>query len=118
MDVQKSNIENLEAEIKALLQGGAMLPRIQFSNIQVGLDFSQQIKIATNIPVLSFVDPWGYKGLTMELIRTLIKNNGSECIFFFNYNRINMALSSNKLFDEHLEGIFGAEAASKLKSEL
>lgn len=117
-DIEKVNTQNLEAEIRVLPDGVSLLHNIQFANIEIGTDFSKHINIPANIPVLSFVDPWGYKGLTMDLIGTLIKNNGSECVFFFNYNRINMALSSNTLFDEHLEGMFGAETTAKLKQEL
>jgi len=37
---------------------------------------------------------------------------------FFNYNRINMALSSNTKFDEHLRSLFGEARTAKLKHEL
>lgn len=37
---------------------------------------------------------------------------------FFNYNRINMALSSNTKFDEHLRSLFGEARTAKLKYEL
>jgi three-Cys-motif partner protein len=117
-DIEKTYTQNLEDEIKNLPDGLSLLHKIQFTNIEIGTDFAKNIKIPINVPVLSFVDPWGYKGLTMDLIGTLIKNNGSDCIFFFNYNRINMALSDNVLFDEHLEGIFGTEKTMKLKQEL
>lgn len=70
------------------------------------------------MPVLSFVDPFGYKGLTLNLIDRLIENSGSDCIFFFNYNRINMALSSNTKFDEYLNGLFGVQRTQKLKEQL
>ena len=117
-DVDVQNTQNLEAEIRMLPKGPELLPNIQFANIEVGADFSSYINIPANIPVLSFVDPWGYKGLTVDLVSTLIRNNGSECIFFFNYNRINMALSSNTFFDDHLEGIFGAAITAKLKRKM
>jgi three-Cys-motif partner protein len=117
-DVENAYTQNLEEEIRLLPDGGSLLNSIQFANIEIGTDFAKSIKIPANVPVLSFVDPWGYKGLTMDLIGTLIKNNGSDCIFFFNYNRINMALSDNKLFDEHLKGIFGTEKTVKLKQKL
>ena len=54
----------------------------------------------------------------MDLINELISNSGSDCIFFFNYNRINMALSSNTKFDEHLKSLFGEERTAKLKEQL
>jgi hypothetical protein len=36
-------------------------------------------------PTLSFLDPFGYKGLSNRLIQAYLKDFGCECIFFFNY---------------------------------
>lgn len=48
-------------------------------------------------PTLSFIDPCGYKGLSLNLIRTLVKNWGCDCIFFFNYRRINAGIDNPSL---------------------
>src|SRR5207248_10024637 len=37
-----------------------------------------------------FVDPFGYKGLSLQLVNSVIKDWGCDCVFFFNYNRISM----------------------------
>jgi len=116
-DAEQINTINLEKEIRVLPNSNVLLPRIQFTNYELSTDSSVFIQVHSSVPVLSFVDPWGYKGLSLELINQLIKNNGSDCIFFFNYNRINMALS-NTLFDEHLAGIFGLDITKELKMKL
>lgn len=67
------------------------------------------------VPKLSFVDPYGYKGVTLSLIKALIKDWGSDCIFFFNYNRINMGLS-NKRVDDHMNALFGQERAAQVRT--
>ncbi len=36
------------------------------------------------IPSLIFIDPFGYKEITLELISSVIKDWGCDCIFFFN----------------------------------
>lgn len=69
------------------------------------------------IPSLTFLDPWGYKGLSCRLINSVIKDWGCDCIIFFNYNRINMGLS-NKSVEEHMNALFGKERADKLRVEL
>lgn len=116
-DYDTANIDSLQKEISALDVDGK-LKRISFLSETMDLDIHNKLSIPKNIPVLSFVDPFGYKGLSRELINKLIANSGSDCIFFFNYNRINMALSSNTKFDEHLVGIFGEERTHSLKALL
>ena len=116
-DYDQANIESLKQEISALDTGGK-LRQIQYFTETIDLGTHSRLFIPRNVPVLSFVDPFGYKGLTRDLINKLIANSGSDCIFFFNYNRINMALSSNTKFDEHLIGIFGEERTKALKAQL
>jgi three-Cys-motif partner protein len=69
------------------------------------------------IPCLTFLDPWGYKGLSTQLVNSVIKDWGCDCIVFFNYNRINMGLS-NDLVKKHMDALFGKERALTLKNEL
>ncbi len=69
------------------------------------------------VPTLAFVDPWGYKGVTHNLIASLVAGWGSECIFFFNYNRINMAFD-NPNFWHHVLALYGTERAEHLRNLL
>ena len=69
------------------------------------------------VPSLIFLDPWGYKGLCLDLINSVVKDWACECIFFFNYSRINMGLS-NPTVKIHMEALFGAERADVLSKEL
>ncbi len=50
-------------------------------------------------------------------MNAVIKDWGCECIFFFNYNRINMGLS-NALVEEHMNALFGKERADALRLKL
>lgn len=117
-DKDPNNIAMLKQSILQIDVNAKLKNRIQFYNETVERDFYNRLNIPTNMPVLSFVDPFGYKGLTMNLINHLINNSGSDCIFFFNYNRINMALSSNTKFDEHLKSLFGDTRTAELKKRL
>ena len=69
------------------------------------------------IPTLSFVDPWGYKGLSLQLISAVLKSWGCDCIFFFNYNRINMGIP-NQIVKGHMDALFGADRANELRAQL
>ena len=69
------------------------------------------------IPTLFFVDPYGYKGLSLRLINSVIKDWGCDCIFFFNYNRINMGLGNQPVKD-HMDALFGKERADELRDRL
>jgi three-Cys-motif partner protein len=72
---------------------------------------------AQGAPTLLFADPWGYKALSLDLIGSVLRNWGCDCIFFFNYLRVNMALQ-NDLFAEHMYAIFGKTRAHALSARL
>jgi three-Cys-motif partner protein len=69
------------------------------------------------IPTLLFVDPWGYKGLSIQLVNSVLKDWGCDVIFFFNYNRINMGLS-NSAVKEHMDALFTEKRANSLRERL
>ena len=83
-------------------------------NITVGSEIVEKFKEMSLIPAFFFVDPWGYKGLSLELINAVPKDWACECIFFFNYNRINMGLN-NPMVKERIDALFGAERAHTLR---
>lgn len=74
----------------------------------------EQMKL---VPTLLFVDPWGYKGLSLGLINAVLKDWGCDCIIFFNYNRVNMGLG-NAAVAEHLDVLFGQPRASDLRTQI
>lgn len=117
-DKDPQNIAALKESIQQIDNASTLKGRVTYYNKTIECSSCKPLNIPTNMPILSFVDPFGYKGLTIELINCLISNKGSDCIFFFNYNRINMALSSNTKFDEHLNSLFGAARTTQLKNEL
>jgi three-Cys-motif partner protein len=84
---------------------------------EVGEEMVKMFEELTLVPTLFFVDPWGYKGLSLRLINSVLKDWGCECVFFFNYNRINMGLP-NAAVRAHLDALFGAERAEQLRMKL
>jgi len=43
-----------------------------------------------------------YAGVSARLIQATLKDDGSECIFFFNFNRVNAAID-NGCVEEHVK---------------
>jgi len=84
---------------------------------EVGTKIVEMFESMKMIPTLIFIDPWGYKGLSLRLVKSVLKHWGCDCIFFFNYNRINMGLS-NPLVQEHMEALFGCERTEDLARRL
>jgi three-Cys-motif partner protein len=113
-----------ETNAKTLAEAIAALPGVEklkhapkIWNQEVGDQIAKLFASMTTIPVLAFIDPWGYKGLTLQLVRSFLKDWGCDCIFFFNYNRINAGLS-NPSVREHMCALFGDERADRLGLEL
>jgi three-Cys-motif partner protein len=75
-------------------------------NNEVGTEIVEHFESIKMVPTLFFVDPFGYKGLSLRLVNAVLKNWGSDCIFFFNYNRINMGVGNDAVL-QHMEALFG-----------
>ena len=86
-------------------------------NEEVGDKIAARFESINLIPILAFIDPWGYKGLTLRLVEAFLKNWGCDCIFFFNYARINAGLG-NDMVREHMDALFGGERAAALRIEM
>lgn len=69
-----------------------------------------------NNPVFSFVDPFGYKSTSAKQIWDLVHGIGSDCIFFFNANRIIMDFKKDNKehFFRELFGDYYSELGNKL----
>jgi len=66
------------------------------------------------VPTLFFADPWGYAGISIDLIEASIAHWGSDFLFFFNYNRFNMNLGREAM-NEPINEFFRAERAEELR---
>lgn len=110
-------VRSLEQEIKELPGIDQLKHRPVVWNAEVGSEIAQQFASRKKIPTLAFIDPWGYKGLSLELVNAFLKDWGCDCIFFFNYSRINAGLS-NPLVQEHMAALFGDERADRLSQVL
>lgn len=69
---------------------------------------------------------WGYDSagcclfaleLSLRLVNSVLKNWGCDCVFFFNYNRVNMGLA-NEAVREHIDALFGVDRAADVREAL
>lgn len=116
-DVDKSNAAALSKEIDAIPGITRLKYKPQVAAEEVGDKVVSMFESKNLIPTFFFVDPWGYKGLSLGLINSVLKNWGCDCVFFFNYNRINMGLG-NDLVEQHINMLFGQERADRLRERL
>jgi three-Cys-motif partner protein len=111
------NIRSLESEIAALPGINKLKHKPNVEHGEVGEEIVEFFTETSLIPTFFFVDPWGYKGLSLRLINSILKDWGCDCVLFFNYNRINMGLNNDAVRD-HMEALFGEARANELRLRL
>lgn len=116
-DKDSENTSSLLAEIKALPGIDSLKYKPDVYTNEVGDKIVKMFEQMNLIPTLFFVDPWGYKGLSLRLINSVLKDWACECIFFFNYNRTSLGLP-NKAVDRHMDAMFGEERADGLRGKI
>jgi three-Cys-motif partner protein len=116
-DKDSDNSQSLEEAIRSVPDVERLKYQPLVMNEDVGTEIVSMFDEMNFVPTLFFVDPWGYKGLTLQLIDSVLKDWGCDCIIFFNYNRINMGLP-NQAVDAHMNALFGERRADALRERL
>jgi len=116
-DRDQDNSQSLESVIKELQGINSLANAPTVYSQEVGSEIVKQFEQVRLVPTLFFVDPWGYKGLSIQLVNSVLKDWGCDCIFFFNYNRINMGLG-NPFVRQHMDALFGKQRADQLRERL
>jgi three-Cys-motif partner protein len=114
-DKDEANTRSLELEIKAIPDYDKLKYPPQVYNGEVGDEIVKNFQKMKLVPTFLFVDPFGYKGLSLQLVQSVIKDWGCDCVFFFNYNRISMGVN-NEFVDEHIDALFGKERADRMRA--
>jgi three-Cys-motif partner protein len=113
----KKHADELRANIEALPDIDKLKFKPAVYRMEVAEDTTKLFESMKLVPTLALLDPWGYKGLTRDLIHSLLKDWGCDLIFFFNYNRINMGIR-NKKVGKHMEALFGPAWLAELQQEV
>ena len=116
-DSDRNNIRALEEEIRKLpnIRNLKYKPVVQCAEVDdLAAKYFNETRL---IPTFSFIDPFGYKGLSLNIVKGVIKDWGCDCVFFFNYNRINAGIS-NKFVEPHINALFSKTRADILRATL
>ena len=115
-DENRARVRKLKDAIGFACQedGRSLSKSPEYSSFKVGngtLDWFRRLHLG---PCLFFLDPMGYRGLSMDLIGGLAQGWGSDCIFFFNYSVLRRHLF-NEGEDELVAEFWNAEDLEELK---
>lgn len=116
-DKDSKSIDLLDRNIAELPGIDKLAFRPTLLNLEVSDEILNALGNISGIPTLFFLDPWGYKGLSLKLLKSSISSWGSECLFFFNYNRINMSLK-NLAVQKDINALFSKGKADGLRKDI
>jgi three-Cys-motif partner protein len=116
-DTNAIAIERLRSNVAAIagVDQLAFPPVIEVQRIDD--EIASELEDISMMPTFAFLDPFGYRGLSAKLVGSIVKDPGSECLFFFNYNRISPAIGNPKVVTQ-MAAIFGAERSRSLRESL
>lgn len=113
------NIENCESLSEEISQLPG-LPRLRYKPVIISEDATvetlNRFQVPSSIPKLFFLDPFGYKAISVALLKACLAD-WSECIFFFNYRRI-IAAVNNPAMQQNMLALFGPSALTELRAQL
>jgi three-Cys-motif partner protein len=113
-DGAAENAENLGNAVRTCSGIETLKYQPRVASVQVGQEIAHLLASVDLVPTFLFIDPWGYKGVSLSLIGSVLRNWGSDCVVFFNYNCINMALN-NEAVEPHMNDLFGSKRADDLR---
>lgn len=116
-DSDEGNTSTLESEINDLPGINKLKFEPTVSCGEIDKDAEKYLNETRLVPSFSFVDPFGYKGLSLKIVNGVIKDWGCDCVFFFNYNRINAGIS-NPVVAHHMDALFSKDRANDLRERL
>jgi three-Cys-motif partner protein len=113
-DRDATNVASLKAEIENLPGYDTLNHKPKIYCSEVGQDATDMFASTKQCPTFTFVDPFGYKGLSRGIIQSIVKEWGCDCVVFFNYSRINAGLN-NDAVRSHMDALFGQERVESMR---
>ena len=116
-DKDENNVASLTRAINELPNLDKLKHKPSVLCGEVGEDSEAMFKGVRLCPTFSFVDPFGYKGISRGFIQSIIKDWGCDCVFFFNYARINAGIN-NDAVRAHMDALFGRERIERMRGHM
>lgn len=113
-DKDEDNVGSLKEAISAVpgIEKLKHYPQVICSEMDGDID--SVFPSGSEMPMFSFIDPFGYKGLSLGVIDAVLKDWGCDCVFFFNYGRINAGLNNN-MVRKRMDALFGSHRVSSMR---
>jgi three-Cys-motif partner protein len=113
-------VDNLEATLRALDGFDQLAHEPKFSRGESARRSIEAFFSAKSvIPTFMFLDPFGYVGLTRDLIRAILKDWACEVLFYLNFNRIVGALAHpSPKIRAHMAALFGDRQMLEMQEAL
>lgn len=116
-DRDEENISSLRSEIESLPGYDQLRHKPQIVCSEVGEEAKAMLSATNQCPTFTFVDPFGYKGLSRGVIQSIIGDWGCDCVVFFNYARINAGLN-NDAVRSHMDALFGGDRVEAMRAAM
>jgi three-Cys-motif partner protein len=116
-DKSGDEISALQREVDNIpgIEQLAHAPRFNSEAVSPGI--LQQLMEFRRIPTFLFADPFGYMGISLELLQQLLADQKSEALIFFNTNRINAGIG-NEFVRKHIDALFGPKRAEAVRAKV
>lgn len=75
---------------------------------ELGRQLLDSLKGNNMAPTFAFIDPFGYKGLPLDLVAELVSFPMCELFIYFDFNSVNRFATAN-VVDKHFDRLFGTD---------
>jgi three-Cys-motif partner protein len=116
-DRDQGNIDSLRREISSLAGVECLVHEPGFNCELVSPAIADYLRAYSLRPTFVFADPFGYVGISLQLLDRLLKHKKSELLVFFNTNRISPGVA-NPFVKEHIDALFGVERAAAVRQRV
>ena len=86
-DADTDRTSELDKNIRALPGIETLKHKFEIRTGDVDDDLMAEFASINMVPAFSFIDPFGYKGVTLELLEALMKGWGSDIVLFFPFDQ-------------------------------
>jgi three-Cys-motif partner protein len=114
-EADHQSFKRLKAGVRSVAGIESLRYEPRIDNRVVTADWATRLR-KLSVPTLVFLDPCGYKGLSLGLVTAALQGFGNDCIFFFNYSRINMKLDL-EIMNESIDQFFEATRAQATRDD-
>jgi three-Cys-motif partner protein len=119
-ELDPARFESLSTELDALRADNQPWPKNvklldpgQQTFEELGESVLESLSSSRMAPTFAFLDPFGYKGVPLDLISRLLSFDKCELFIYFDFNSVNRFATASTAVDKHFDRLFGTDAYRK-----